>query len=322
MRLIAPLSGNLLAFWVMLYLSYALPLWLPGDYSSALYASSHVVLNSEQEALLAQNVSPIPTFFEYVTRLLRGDLGRSLAYGSPISTLLLEALPWTLALALSAQIFAFVLGLFLGVEAIFRHGSPLERGLFHALVALESIPEIVLGVGLWLFLALFWGIFPLQGGEEPYSTQKGLARLLELGYYGFLPFLTLTLSYLPSYFLLTRAALLPQMGAPYLKSAATRGIAPSRLRYIHALPNALMPLLTRLTLRLPLMLFGVVLIEGIFSYPGIGSLLLSAIAKRDPALIQAIILLLALLVMLANSALYLLAFRFEPKNLASFKANR
>lgn len=70
------------------------------------------------------------------------------------------------------------------------------------------------------------------------------------------------------------------------------------------------------------MLFGVVLIEGIFSYPGIGSLLLSAIAKRDPALIQAIILFLALLVMLANSALYLLAFRFEPKNLASFKVNR
>lgn len=313
MRLLTQAAGNLLALLLMLYLAYALPQWLPGDFTSATYASSHIVLNADQEAMLRENAPKIPSFLEYIGALAQGDFGDSYAYRTPINALLKEALPWTLTLALGAAFLGAGLGFALGVEATFRRDQAGESYLRYALVALEAIPEILLGLGLWLFFALHLGLFPLQGGESPYSQATGIARIIELAHYGFLPFMTLTLSFMPSFFLLTRVALLPHIHAPYLQSAKSRGISALRRRYIHALPNALMPLLTRLTLRLPSMVFGVVLVEGIFSYPGVGSLLLSAIAKRDLALIQALIILLSCMVIAGNLLLLLLARYFEPR---------
>lgn len=308
-----PLYAYLLAGLAMIYLSYSLPLLLPGDFVEAVYGSSQVVLGAGQEADLRARVHGEGGFVAYLLALLTLDWGYSLALATPVSQLVLEALPWTLLLLGSAQLLAMGLGAVAGVEAAWRRGGYLERAGVGGATILQGVPEIGSGVLLLLVFSYHLGWFPAAGAATAYAELSGAGRLLDHLHHLALPLITLVLASLPGNFLVARAGMVMVLPTPYLETARAKGLPPLRVRYVHAARNALLPLVTRFGLRLGLIITGALVVETIFAYPGLGTLLFKAIGARDLPVIQAVVLFSALLILLVNLGLELIYHHLDPR---------
>ena len=292
---------------VMVYLSYALPRILPGDFVTAAYAGSQVTLTAEQEASLQGLYSRETSFGGYLLRLATLDWGYSQAFLAPVSELFFGALPWTLLLLGTANIISMSAGFVTGVEAAWRHGTATEKGLIAGATILEGIPEICTGVVLLAVFALNLQWFPAAGAETAYGQGGLFTRFMDILHHLALPLCTLILAYLPGNFLLTRNSMMMVLKAPYMETARAKGLPPRRIRYAHAARNALLPVVTRFGLRLAFMITGALVVERINAYPGLGTLLFNAIQSRDIPVIQAVVLfssLIVLAVILSLEAVY------------------
>jgi peptide/nickel transport system permease protein len=311
------LCGFVLAYGIaslaMIYLSYCLPRLLPGDFITAMYSGSHVTLTAEQEASLRSFYSQHGSFPHYLVKLAALDWGYSYAFLVPVSTLILEALPWTLLLMGSAHLVSMLFGFIAGVETAWRRGGPLEKGVVGTMSILEGVPEIGTGVVLLFVFALRLQWFPAAGAETAYALTSFWEWTLDVAHHLVLPLATLVLAYFPGNFLLTRGSMVMVLKAQFVETARAKGLPPSRVRYAHAARNALLPLVTRLGLRLAFLVAGVLVVETIHSYPGLGTLLFNAIGKRDLPLIQGIVLLSSLMIMLVNMALELAYGWIDPR---------
>jgi peptide/nickel transport system permease protein len=301
------------AFVVVILLSYSLPRLLPGDFITAMYSGSHVTLTAEQEASLKSFYSQNESFLRYVTRLGSLDWGYSYAFLSPVSILILEALPWTLLLMGSAHLLSMIFGFFLGVETAWRRGRSLEKGSVASMSILEGLPEIATGVILLFAFSLRLGWFPAGGAETAYTSMSSWESALNRIHHLILPLATLVLAYFPGNFLLTRGSMVMVLKARFVESARAKGLPPLRVRYAHAARNALLPVVTRFGLRLAFLVTGVLVVETIYSYPGLGTLLFNAIGKRDLPLIQGVVLFSSLFVMAVNAALELAYGWIDPR---------
>jgi len=248
-----------LAALAMIYLSYSLPRLLPGDFITAMYASSPVTLSAEQETELRAFYTEDSGFCNYLLKLVNLDWGYSYAFLTPVSVLFLEALPWTLLLFGTAHIISISIGFIAGVEASWRQGGKMEKGLVGGMTFLEGIPEISTGVILLVIFALNLRWFPAAGAETTYANVSFTAWVADVGRH--------------------------------------LGLPKRRIRYAHAARNALLPLVTRFGLRLAFMITGVLVVEKIYSYPGLGTLLFNAIQVRDLPVIQAVVLISSLMVL-------------------------
>jgi len=286
-----------LAALVMIYLSYSLPRLLPGDFITAMYASSPVTLSAEQETELRAFYTEDPGFCNYLLKLIKFDWGYSYAFLTPVSVLFLEALPWTLLLFGTAHIISISIGFVAGVEASWRQGGKMEKGLVGGMTFLEGIPEISTGVILLVIFALNLRWFPAAGAETTYANVSFTAWAVDVGRHLVLPLATLVLAYIPGNFLLTRNSMIMVIKAPFITTARAKGLPKRRIRYAHAARNALLPLVTRFGLRLAFMITGVLVVEKIYSYPGLGTLLFNAIQVRDLPVIQAVVLISSLMVL-------------------------
>lgn len=287
-----------LAALAMIYLSYSLPRLLPGDFVTAMYSSSHVTLTAEQEAELRAYYTEEPGFGRYLVKLATLDWGYSYAFLTPVSTLFFSALPWTLILLGMANVISMIIGFVTGVEAAWRRDSRLEKGMVGGMTIIEGIPEISTGVILLVLFALNLQWFPAAGAETAYAEVSFWARLADVGHHLALPLATLVLAYFPGNFLLTRNSMMMVIKAPFVTTARAKGLPARRVRYAHAARNALLPLVTRFGLRLAFMVTGALVVETIFSYPGLGTLLFNAIQARDLPVIQAVVLVSSLMVLM------------------------
>jgi peptide/nickel transport system permease protein len=286
-----------LAALAMIYLSYSLPRLLPGDFVTAMYSSSHVTLTAEQEAELRAYYTEEPGFGRYLLKLARLDWGYSYAFLTPVSELFFSALPWTLLLLGTANILSMLIGFVTGVEAAWRRESPFEKGMVGGMTVLEGIPEISTGIILLVVFAFHLQWFPAAGADTAYAEASILARLTTIGHHLVLPLVTLVLAYFPGNFLLTRNSMMMVIKAPFVTTAKAKGLPARRIRYAHAARNALLPLVTRFGLRLAFMITGALVVEKIYSYPGLGTLLINAIQARDLPVIQAVVLSSSLIVL-------------------------
>jgi peptide/nickel transport system permease protein len=302
-----------LAALVMVYASYRLPGLLPGDFVTATYASSHVTLSAEQEENLRAFFAQKDSFGTYLVRLVSLDWGYSFAFLTPVSSLILEALPWTLLLMGGAHLLATLFGFIAGVEAAWRRGGKMERGAVGSMSLLEGIPEIATGVVLLAVFSLHLQWFPTAGAEKSYAETAFWGRILDIGHHLTLPMLTLILAYLPGNFLLTRATMVMVLKAQYIETARAKGLPAGRVRYAHAARNALFPILTKFGLRIAFLVTGVLVVETLYSYPGLGTLLFKAIGMRDLPLVQGIVLFSSLMVLCVNAGLDYLYRRLDPR---------
>lgn len=321
MAVARPISGTgkpavvafLAAALVLIYLSFVLPRLLPGDFITAMYSSSHVVLSTEQEEELRAEFGADRSFGSYLIRLLRLDWGYSYAFRAPVSKIVLEALPWTILLVVSSQVISFLLGFILGVEGGWRRGTPVDRGLLGSMAVLEGIPEICTGVLLLAVFSYSLGWFPAAGAETAYAHMSLWAKLKDIAWHLAMPMLTLTAAYVPGNYLLVRNSMVLTLGERFIVTAAAKGLTERRIRYAHAARNALLPLVTRIGIRLAFVVTGAVVVETIFSYPGLGSQLHNAIEMRDLPLIRAIVLVASLMVLGANFTLEFIYRVIDPR---------
>jgi peptide/nickel transport system permease protein len=302
-----------LAALAMVYLSYALPRLLPGDFVTAMYGSSQVTLSEAQEAELRAYYTDGRGFGSYVIQLACLDWGYSYACLSPVSHLFLAALPWTLLLVGLAHLISLGVGFFAGVEVAWRRSGILERTMVSGMTLLEGVPEISTGVLLLLIFSLHLGWFPSAGAETAYADLSIWARLAGVAYHLVLPLATLVLAYLPGNFLLTRNSMVMVIKARYMTTARAKGLPPCRIRYAHGARNALLPLVTRFGLRLAFMITGALVVERIYAYPGLGTLLFNAIQARDLPVIQGVVLISSLMVLAVILALEFVYKIIDPR---------
>jgi peptide/nickel transport system permease protein len=293
----------LLAALIMIYLSYSLPGFLPGDFVTAMYSSSHVTLTTDQEAQIRAFYTQQEGFIRYLVNLFTLDWGYSYAFLTPISNLILQALPWTLLLVGSAHMISMVLGFIAGVELAWRRGGTWEKIGVGSMTIMEGVPEIGSGVILLLIFALYLGWFPASGAETAYARYSPGEWVWDVLHHITLPLSTLILAYFPGNFLLTRGSMVMVLKEQFIQTARAKGLSTIRVRYAHAARNVLLPMATRFGLRIAFMVTGALVVETIYSYPGLGTLLFNAIGVRDLPLIQGIVLLSSLMILFINLVL-------------------
>jgi len=298
-------------------LNFALPRLMPGNPLALLAGVDVGLLSADERAeIMAAAGLDQPLYKQYVGYwgdLLRGDLGYSYRQKRPIAEMLAQRLPWTLLLAGSALVLSTVLGSVLGALSAWRRASPLDTSLLWSMIGLNSLPSFWLGM---LFIAVFavrLGWLPAQGAVTPAAQLTGGQQALDIVRHAILPVLTLSLLSMPDLYLTVRYTLLDVIGEDFVRTATAKGLARSRILFGHVLPNAAPPIVTMAALRLGYAFGGSVVIETVFSYPGLGRLIFEAVGSRDYPVMQAAFLLFTVAVLLSNILADLLYRRLDPR---------
>jgi peptide/nickel transport system permease protein len=236
----------------------------------------------------------------YLWALLHLDLGQSVAFSRPIRDVILERLPNTLLLMGSATALSFGLGSALGIVAGARPGSFRDRFLSVGSLALYAVPSFWFGLVLIVIFAVRLRWLPIGGIETIASTNTGLARAADIGVHLVLPVAALGFIYLALYLRMMRAGMAEVWRMDFILAARARGLWRRRIVIAHVARNALLPLITMLGLQSAQMLGGSVVIESVFSVPGLGRLAQEAVTARDTPLLLGIILTSAVMVVLVN----------------------
>ncbi|WP_416881579.1 ABC transporter permease [Marivita sp.] len=267
---------------------------LPGDLARELLGQSATeeTLAALREQLGLNDPAPL-RYWNWLAGVLQGDFGMSMATQKPISELVGARLGNTLFLALYAAALAVPFALLLGVLAALWRNSIFDRASNALALTAISFPEFFVAYTLILWLAQS-GLFPSMVRITG-STTTG-----DLLYMAFLPALTLTLVVTAHMMRMTRAAIINLLASPYIEMARLKGMSPMRVVLRHAVPNALAPIINVVALNLAYLITGVVVVEVVFVYPGLGQLMIDAVSNRDIAVVQAIALIFASAYVLLN----------------------
>ncbi|GLS28947.1 peptide/nickel transport system permease protein [Mesorhizobium albiziae] len=257
--------------------------------------------------------SPMTRLATYLWSLSHLDLGHSVTFSRPILDVILERLPNTLLLMGSATALSFGLGSALGIVAGAKPGSFRDRFLSIGSLALYAVPGFWLGLVLTVLFSVQLRWFPISGIETIASGKTGLGRALDIGRHLVLPVAALGFIYLALYLRMMRTGMAEAWRQDFVLAAKARGISLRRIVIRHVARNALLPLVTMLGLQSAQMLGGSVVIETVFSVPGLGRLAQEAVASRDTPLLLGIILVSAVLVIAINLIVDILYAFLDPR---------
>lgn len=243
---------------------------------------------------------PIPVqYLHFVSNAVTGDFGESLYYHVPAMQLILERLPASLELAFAAMFIALVISVPIGIISAVYRGSALDMGSMLAALFGLSMPHFWLGIMLIL-------IFSVELGWLPTSGRGSLAHLV-------MPAVALGLSLMAMFARLTRSVMLEVLSLDYIRTARAKGLGEFMVIGKHALKNALIPLVTVAGMQFGFLIGGTVIIETVFAWPGVGRLVVQAIFNRDYPLVQAIVLILAVIFVGVNLLVDLLYVYLDPR---------
>ncbi|MFB8247182.1 ABC transporter permease [Streptomyces sp. NPDC055952] len=306
--------------WAAITINFLIPRLMPGDPLQALLtrfkgqldtsaiASIEVLFGIDEKRSLWQQ------YIDYWGQLLRGDLGLSFTFfPTPVSEVISQSLPWTLVLVGVTTLLSFGLGTGLGIYTGWRRGSWMD-GLLPVTTFVSSIPYFWLGL---IFIAVFavkWPVFPAAGGYDnalvPAFDVPFVSSAL---YHGFLPALTIILSAVASWILGMRNMMVTVSSEDYVMVAQAKGLSERRVMFSYAARNAILPNISGFALSLGFVVGGTLLVEMVFSYPGIGFQLFQAVGARDYPLMQGVFLIITLSVLAANLLADLVYMLLDPR---------
>ena len=284
---------------------------IPGDAIAARLGTSTALEPAELASLRAYFGldQPLPVqYWNWLTSILRGDFGYSIRTGRPVLVEIAERLPATLELAAAATLIAVAIGLPLGLLSAMRPNSRVDLAArIGGLVGL-SLPSFWLGTLIIVLFSLYLRWLPNTGGYVDFVRDPlgNLALLL-------FPAITLGVALAAATMRMTRSAMLDVLGADYVRTAAAKGLAPPLIVRRHVLKNGLIVVVTLLGIQVGQLLGGAVVVEEIFSIPGVGRMLLTAIVQRDYALVQGGVLAIAVLFVAVNIVVDLLYGYLDPR---------
>lgn len=247
-------------------------------------------------------------YLRYFVGIGRADFGMSIAHDRPVTEVIAEALPPTLKLALTALAVAIVIGVPLGIIAALNRNKAIDRFVMTFAVLGFSIPNFFLGILLILVFSMWLRVLPSSGVGTVWHLV--------------MPAITLGTAIAGSFARFTRSSMLEVLNKNYMRTAAAKGVPRRRRIAFHALPNAAIPLLTVLGFRFGDLVAGSIITETVFAWPGVGRLLVSAVTRRDLAVVQGVLIWAAFTMVLANLAVDLLYGWIDPRVRAVAKPGR
>ena len=281
-----------------------------------LLTRSSLHLDEQEQAALREEFGLDGTmteqFLDYVPQTLSGNLGTSFISGRPVADVVGERVGKTILLVGLSTIFSVALGLFIGIRGAWRRGSRFDRNSLLGSLLLYSTPEGWLGMLLIVSFSGWLGWFP-AGGYQSAADLTGLSHIRDVLTHLFLPCLTLTLGYIGEYSIVMRSSVMDVLGEEYIHTARAKGLRDDAVRRSHAVPNALLPTLTLVFYSFGFILGGAIIVEGVFSYPGLGQLTYQAIGSFDYPVIQAAFLLSTAAVILFNLVADILYGYLDPR---------
>ncbi|SNT36888.1 peptide/nickel transport system permease protein [[Luteovulum] sphaeroides subsp. megalophilum] len=293
---------------VVSLVTFALIAIVPGDVTAELAGAE---ATAEQRAVLRDQLGLNQPLYQQALRwygnLLQGDLGHSYLLNMSVTDAVLERLPVTLSLAGLALVLAVVIGVLLGVLAAIRHDSWVDQGTMSVALIGLSVPDFWLGLIMISVFSVGLAWFP-TGGYVPFSEDAlGWARSMAL------PALALAFTQMGVIARMTRSSMLEVMGQDYIRTARAKGMRRHTVVFKHALRNALVPVITVIGVMTGVLLGGAVVIESVFSLPGVGRLIIGAIQRRDFPIIQGGLLITASLFVFVNILVDLAYGWFDPR---------
>jgi peptide/nickel transport system permease protein len=258
-------------------------------------------------------------YLTYLGNILQGDFGNSLSYRQPAMDIVLGALPATIELTLFSMIFAIGLAIPFGVFAALYRGTPVDGGIMTLAMFGQSIPNFWLGIMMILFFGLYLNWFPISGHVPlimPFLQGDFMTALTNIPssiYYMVLPGVAVGFYSLSRNARLVRSSMLEVLGQDYVRTARSKGISERAVVVNHALRNAWLPVVTMVGLEFGFLLGGVVVIETVFSWPGIGRLVFNAINQKDIPVVQASVIVLSVIFIALNLIVDLIYARIDPR---------
>jgi len=237
----------------------------------------------------------------YLKQLARGDLGTSFRYsgGRTVSEVLSENFRWTLLLVGVSLIVALLIGSALGIWSATQRGSPIDLGLLSGVYVLRSVPPFWLAMLLIPVFAIQLQLLP-TGDSYSIPRPEGWENVKDVARHMVMPATVLTLAYIPTAFVIMRAAMFGILESHYIRTARAKGLPNRWVVFKHALRNALLPVLTSFMIDLGQLLGGVTVIEAVFNYRGIGNMMFEAVKSRDYPLLQGGFLLFTMTILALN----------------------
>ena len=297
--LVLRLARTLLTLWGVLTLTFVLGR-LQGDPVKLLLPLTAPAEDFENMRLALGLDRPLPIqYAAYLGNILQGNLGNSIASGRPVAEVILERIPATLELGIPAFLLSLLLSLPLGIVAALRRNQVADRVIMTLSLIGHSLPVFIIGILLIFMFSVNWRLFPTFGRGD-------LSNLV-------LPTITLTVYPLTILVRLTRSSMLEVLGETYIQTARAKGLSPGRVVAVHALRNALIPVVTIVGLQIAGIISGSAIVETVFSWPGIGWLAVQSIGSRDYPIIQGIVLLSAFAFSTINLAVDALYVVLDPR---------
>ena len=301
--LVARLIKAVLVVIAVVLLSFFLIRLAPGDAATVMAGQSGYADEAFMKSLRAEYGldQPLPMqLWKYVRAIAHGDLGTSYVRRQPVAAVILERLPNTLLLDAFALLVAAGGGIWLGSLAARRPGSAGDSAVTVLSMLFYAVPQFWLGMMMVLVFAAWLHLLPPFGIETMGADYTGFERLGDVAQHMILPGVTLALYFLASYARLTRTAMIEVATLDFVKTARAKGLSERQVARRHILRNALIPLITYAGLQASILVGGSVLVENVFSWPGIGTLAFEAVQGRDNPLLLGIFIVTAILVCLFN----------------------
>lgn len=260
---------------------------------------------------------PLPQqFLHYIKETVTGHLGYTFD-AQPVSSVIAAAVWPTILLIGSSTIASIVLGVWIGIAQGWRWGSKFDQSALGVTLVLYAMPEFWFGLLMIMLFSVTLSVFPAGGMNTAASDLHGLQLVTDTLNHLALPFFVLTVSYLAEYSLIMRSSLMEVLGEDFIATARAKGVRETYVRKRHAVPNALLPTMTVTILSLGFVLSGAIVIETIFSWPGLGRLTYDAIGNQDFALLEGLFLLFSAAIILSNLVADLLYSYLDPRVRAS-----
>ncbi len=302
------LAGMIVVMFLVVTIVFLILRVTPGDPAAVMLGPDATAQDiADLRGKLGLDRSLLVQYVIYVGQLLKGDLGQSIFLNIPVGTALLQRAEPTFFLTIFSLAIASVIALPIGIYAAYRRGSFIDQAATTIAMFAASIPSFWLGLILMQVFAVRLNFFPVSGYGGPD------AGFMERMYHLTLPAVALGLVSSALILRFTRASMLDVLGDDYIRTARAKGLVERRVILKHALKNALIPILTVLGLTAAVLIAGAVVTETVFSLPGIGNLVVSAVLRRDYPVIQGALLVIAALYVLINFAIDMLYLLVDPR---------
>lgn len=307
------IGHSLITLWLILTLNFFLFRMLPGDPVRLLFADPRVPIET-LDVLRAQyglEGSLLQQYGLYLVNILQGELGTSFVYNTPVSEILAERLVNTVMLLFPAMVLSILLGCGLGIVAAIRSGRTADFICLSLSQLLWATPAFWLGL---LFMIFAGSFLPLSGMLTAGMSFNSLwAKTMDIGRHMAMPLITLSLVTLGQYAIVMRNSLIDVLTEDYMLVAKAKGFSKTRQLFSHAMPNAVLPVMTLAAMNLGLLIGGAIQTETVFTWPGVGRLVFEALLRRDYPVLQGAFLVISVCALIANLLADLLYKQIDPR---------